>query len=650
MRVFIPDTKFKNGLFKNLLSEVYVFYMYKKKSLSVFLCLTLIISALSFSAGALTTFNTQYSYDESNPSWLSDLIVIESVSVDTAISGELNLISAVTDYPYSETADTFKENVYYYELLYTLDEDAANAAYLYAMEYLNLFSEATETNVSDEFIAYWLTQQGVEMPDEMTTEDLIVARTLYSIMTSNDYSYEIVSGTDLDTAIMAYLSNALGVDLSSIQTFSDTSLTSIYEYVMAVCRYTLYLQGYDVSTDTDDDAVARLIAIYTIEMQGIAVDEENITMDELRLLYLATMLGVTYDITVDTTELEAAENSDTLATYILRLVAKEYGLAASATLSYEETFEFVRDNTDYFDLEDNEFYADIMEYNAQLEYRRSYIYIYLTAVESSSYVDIYVDGEEVSENVFNRIALDTDLDEQTLTIKVTYTYLGEVTTSYYYINITQGEDTGNTDNDSIISDILEDSQTAISSILDSLGSSSVVASIFSIVSFLIPDRILSVMSLMIPSFISTATSGYEYIMELFGFSDPDDTGTIETTVISGVSGLESYISASATDLSVSFSTETLSITSNSTSTVYSGVTTSSQTVTITVNEDDDVANTSSDTSEEEEGSTLSSVLLGIALVVLAIAIIALGIALAYHLNVKSKTVGDSKHRSSKKRK
>ncbi len=617
---------------------------------AVILAVMLMMPVFSLAGSALVLAETQYNYDEADPSWLKDLVVMEQLNVNDAVDGKLNKICADAEYEYTETAQTFEETVSYYYLLYKLDADSRKAAYLYILDYLNLFSSAANGNVSDEYIRYWLESAGIVYPENETSLTPVLARALYALLTSSDSKYTIEKGTGLETALMAYAAETFGVDINTLRKYSQTEILTLDQYVTAACRYTLYLKGYKVDKDTDEKEVARLMAVYVIESQGIAVDPDNITFEELQTKYTTAMLGKIYDVTPDPDMMKQAVDSNSIASYLLQLIGKKYNLTVRSSLSYEEMFTLVRDNTDYFKLEDNEFYADIDKYKVKLDYKRDRLWVMPTAITDTSIisgcvVEIFINGQQVKDNYFSKVSLDTSKTSETVTVRVDYYKSGEAKkTSNYYIEVYQGTETP-PQSENPIAGIISSSSDRINQIKDSLGDDSVFSDIFQNINFNLPQRVLSIMSLLVPSFTNGLGNGYQYIKKIFGFADDNNSGTINTDNISGVGGLESYLQSGSSGVSIPVSTQliTNNLTSGSPQVNYVGV------------DKYVVEPATGNISYTDTGNdkTFSfgdeNVVLAVSLFIMAAAIIAVGIAFAIKFNGKRSSGPHGKSRRKARR-
>jgi len=614
--------------------------MKSKKIIAFILAVMLTVSVFTVNASAIVLAETQYHYDQADPSWLKDLVVMEQLNINDAVSGKLNKICAQAQYGYKDTAETFKETVSYYTLLYKLDENSQKAAYLYILDYLGLFSSAANGNVSDEYIRYYLENCGIVYPEKDTALTPMFARALYSLLTASESDFSFEKGTGLETALMAYVADAFGIDLNVLRRFNQSEISTFEEYVTAACRYTLYLNGYSISKDADANEVARMMAVYVIESQGIAINAQDVTFPELQNKYLTAMLGKVYSVTADPDMMKQAVENDEVASYLLQLIGKKYNLTVRNNLSYEERFNLVRDNTDYFKLDNNEFYADIDRYRVDLDYKRSYLWVMPTAITDTNIaagcvVEIYINGVKVKDAYFSKVNLDSSKASETVTVRVDYYKSGETKkTSNYYIDVYQGaNDAPKQENP--ISNVISGSSDRIDQIIGSIGEDSVISDIFSNISFDLPQRVMSIMSLLVPSFTNGLGNGYQYIKKLFGFADDSSQGEIKTDNIGGVGGLEGFIQSRSTGVSMPISTNLVTNTQNPSSGQinYSGV------AQITIEP-------STGTTVTDSGKTFKlgkeNTVLAVALFILAGAIIAVGIAFA----VKFKDSGRRGGRSS----
>ncbi len=421
---------------------------YIKKVLSAMLCLMICISLCQIAFAAILTFETQYDYSVANKAWLTDLSVKESLTGISDMVTDLTLV-ACPEYPYTETADSFREDVKEASKLYDLNENSVRAAYIYFFEILNDNSALIEDETSDEDIKEYLVNAGIVYPDNYDADTVVMARALYTVMKSGSLDKylqngSIPSGTALETAIVNYMSVFTGIDMSAIQEWTVVSDNlSLDEYLLAVSKYTLWSSGYDVSIDMTEEEVYRLIALMTIRKQGVSAPDD-ISYDEIKIRYLATMLGTKYDVSCDASDLQIAVERDMVAYYLLQLMGKDAQLSLQPeTLSYEDAFMRVAEQTDRFDLETGEFYADVYSYKTTLKYKRSSVWIYPTSYvcnnsNLSQNITITANGLTIEDGNFNEIPVDISKNSDVITISCVYKDAYETFETKYYLTVIQG--------------------------------------------------------------------------------------------------------------------------------------------------------------------------------------------------------------------
>lgn len=527
--------------------------MKTKRLLAIFMTVILIISGLSAGlyASALLMVETQYTYDSANLSWLKDLIIKEDMSSVGGLSQRCTL-EHVAKYPYRETAASFSEEIANYQVLYTLDEDMADVVYLYMLELAkSLADSSVSSGYSDEFIRSYLESLGIVYPTgdaANSSETLIVARAFFAII-SADEDYVVNRGTSLYDAFTAYISTLLGVNLSAIIKFDgNNDFSDLKEYVMAACKYMLYNAGYDVNKNTSDEEVYRLIAIMTIKAQGISIDASTATFSEIRIKYLCAMMCKIYDVSINVSAFESAVNSNKLDFYMLQLIGKENGVTVKDSVSYEEAFKIVSENTHYFDIEKGEFYADIYEYNIKLKYKRNTIWMYpqtlgTTNESEGTKVDVKINNKDVRENYYVDVTLDKSKEKQSVNITVEYSDSKGMKSSIYKINIIQGSEEYIPSN--TISSSLSGVTDVVTKLLDQVGLDSSIADIVKNIPFELPERIFNISSLLLPSFDSSSI-GSSFLQTIFGYSKNDDSN-INTDQIGGVGGLDGFNSSTSKD-------------------------------------------------------------------------------------------------------
>ena len=395
--------------------------------------------------------NTQYKYEESNPSWLRQLVIKEDMLSSSGLFKEEVLIP-VCDYPYTMDAPNFKAQVEEYIELYTLDDDSQRAAYLYLLEQLGALDIIANPETSDKSKADWLREQGIIITeeDEKDPDKKLMISALYALM-QNDFYYvikgerlKIPEGTPLEEAVVMYLIGLSG-DGSQLtefvlKYFGKSSVGNLEDYIYYTSLMALYTQGYispiEIPTLSRNE-VFRRVAIMTIRTAGIAIDAETASTEEIRHKYLAAMMGKQYSVAIDPNAFKKALDNKTAPYYLLQRMAYEDAkVTISATkYSYEECFKLVLQKTGRFDLE-NEFYSDIFEYDIHLDNIRSNIYINPNPISKSG-VSISINGVDVPGGSYAEVAL-AGKAKETITLVSRYATGKNIKTSIYKVNVHQG--------------------------------------------------------------------------------------------------------------------------------------------------------------------------------------------------------------------
>ena len=395
-----------------------------------------------WASAALFAFETQFEYESADPAWLTDLVIKEDMSSVDGLANSGALIPK-PDYPYTETAESFRKDVARYCSLYNLNEGSQRAAYLYFFDVLGTQAGGVLAGeISDDDIRVYLESMGVQYPDEPDADEKIMARALYTAMITGAFS-DGVNGVPLEEAAVSYLSSLTGMNMDTLKDWlPEESVLSLDAYLLAASRLALWTNGYDVTTDTSDDDIFRLVAVMTIEQLGISADS-SLTFDQLKYKYTAAMLGRKYGVSIDGDRLAAAIEKDNAAFYLLQLLGRQGGVSIREDNStYEEAFDLVAENTDLFSLEEDEFYADISMYELTLSYKRSSIWIYPTSFSARSddyVVSIDVNGTAVRDGYFTEVAIDPEKPVQTLAVGVTATSPKKTSRFVYYIDLHQGK-------------------------------------------------------------------------------------------------------------------------------------------------------------------------------------------------------------------
>lgn len=522
--------------------------------LSVVMSIAVFFVATPANAVVLT-FETQYDYDKANAAWLTDLVIKEDMTTVEGMAQRVDLVPA-PEYPYTETAGSFKKDVEYFMSLYSLDAGSQKAGYIYFFEILNANSELVNAEVSDADIKEYLEGLGIKYPANAGADELIMARALYTALATGAVSSSAYQGGALlEELLVSYMSSFTGMNTESLKQWTPTgSILSLDEYILAASKLSLWTNGYDVTPETEEEEVYRLIAAMTVKAQGISVDN-SLSFDELKIKYTAALLGAKYDVTVDSKKLAEAESKGTEAYYILQLIGRKSGLSVREdNATYEEAFQLVAENTDVFDVSSDDFYADIYNYDIYLKNRCSSLWIYPTAyaTNNSSYNTLVtVNGTAIKNNYYNEVAIGYTEDVQTLNITVTVSGGGESSKCTYTITVHQGAYADVEGEGPVVENNTPSygtSDSVVADVLANLGMNSVISAVLDKSYVSLPKTVSSVVAFMAPTFDGEALGdlGLSSNNSKDGFyiSVLDEVGSVVDTDIKGVPGIDLYSNVS----------------------------------------------------------------------------------------------------------
>ena len=526
--------------------------MSKKKLLFKVICVALCVALLSadlFASAAVLPFETQYDYDEADIAWLTDLVIKEDMTTVEGMAQRVTLVPQ-PEYPYTETPESFKKDVEYFTSLYSLEPGSQKAGYLFFFEMLNSNSDLLAGDVSDADIREYLEGMGIAYPANPGSDELIMARALFSAMVTGSLGSSFAAGADLESSIVSYLATLTGMNVESLGEWMPSgSIISLDEYILAASKLSLWSNGYEVTRETSADEVYRLMAVMTVKAQGISVDSD-LSVEELNAKYTAALLGEKYSVVVDGEKLADHIENGTAAFYILQLLGKKGGLSVrEENASYEDAFELVARNTHSFDVSSDDFYADIYSYSAQLSTRCDSLWIYPTAYATNKSYEciVSVNGIPVKNNYYTEIAIDPDLAEQELVITVTAAGGSLSSKCTYKVHVTQGTYAGiegdepatapGTENEGFVS-----GDSLVAGILSSIGVNSVIADILDRSYSSLPSGLSGVVSFIAPTFDGdgnnvTAEEDGTVPNDEFFISVLDEIGSVVDADIEGIPGL-----------------------------------------------------------------------------------------------------------------
>lgn len=525
--------------------------MSKKKLLFKVICVALCVALLSadlFAAAAILPFETQYDYNEADIAWLTDLVIKEDMTTVEGMAQRVTLVPE-PEYPYTETPESFRKDVDYFVSLYNLDSGSQRAGYIYFFEMLNSSSDLLAADVSDADIREYLEGVGIDYPENPGSDELIIARALFSAMVTGSLGSSFAVGADLEEAVVSYLATLTGMNIESLKEWMPSgSILSLDEYILAASKLSLWSNGYEVSRDTAEDEVYRLMAVMTVKAQGISVDSDS-SFDSLKAKYIAALLGKKYSVVIDSVKLASHLENGTTAFYMLQLLGKKGGLSVREdNASYEEAFRLVAENTHEFDVSSEDFYADIFNYSAVLSSRRSSLWVYPTAYATDTAYSciVSVNGKPVKNNYYTEIAIDPELPEQELVITVTASGSSLSSKCTYKIHITQGTYAGiegdepvtapGTSGNSFVS-----GDSLVAGILSSIGVNSVISDILDKAYTSLPAGLSGVVSFIAPTFDgeeeNVAEENAPVRNDEFFISVLDEIGSVADAEIEGIPGL-----------------------------------------------------------------------------------------------------------------
>ena len=390
----------------------------------------------------LVTVETQYNYITSNPAWLKNLIVNEDMTSPTGMLNNL-VLQAQPEYPYAKTPDSFRNEVDYYVELFSLNENSPRAAYIYVLDYVNKFASEATKNVSDESIKEYLTSIGILYPAGGLGdyENLIFARAVYTLLASGAVTLNNPQGLTVQQALVRCMTDRFNINADALATWSGGSVDTLDDYVLVACKIALNGAGYRVTATTPAQEVYRLTAVMMIKQLGISIDENNASFDELKLKYLCALLGSHYDISLDPEDLRAALANGSVPLYLLQVIGRQGGVTVRGSMMYSEPFILVARNTDYFDLEEGEFYADIYKYATYLRYKRNRIWIcpetYRTPTATEN-VFVTVNGISGASGKYTEVLLNMDEPSQVIDVTVIYQSSSQSESKTYHLTVYQG--------------------------------------------------------------------------------------------------------------------------------------------------------------------------------------------------------------------
>lgn len=522
-----------------------------KKKINSLICI--VISALlvfnSSAFAAILPFETQYDYSIPEDAWLTDLVLKEDMLSVGGLAQRAEL-KALPDIPYTETPESFKKEVDEYCSLYSLKEGSERAGYIYLFDLLGSDDSIFSIGATDQDVRDYLQGNGIAYPASTGNDELIMARALYMAMMTGTFS---VSGSlQLEEALVAYASQLSGIKKEALSEWMpEGSVLSLDEYILAASRLALWTNGYDVTVNTPENEIFRLVAVMTIEKLGVSVNK-NLSFDELKVIYTAALLGKKYGVVMNEEKLAVALANDNVAFYVLQLIGQQNGGLSirSENSDFSDAFYSVAENTDIFAIESGEFYADVYKYETRLSQKCSSLWIYPTAYSTgngSSSVQITANGKTIKNNFYTEVPLNTSLDKQDISIVVTCLSGGKKSTCTYTVTVFQGGVNVQEENPSATeNETFESSESVVNKIFASLGMNSSVSSLVDDFYSAMPASVKNVISFIAPTFGEKTTENEEAVAMENGEIHSDDyfadildkIGSFVDADITGIGGVD----------------------------------------------------------------------------------------------------------------
>lgn len=522
----------------------------KKKIISLIciaICALLVFNSSAFAA--IFAFETQFEYSIPDEAWLTDLVIKEDMLSVGGIAQRTQL-TALPDIPYTETPESFKKEVDEYCSLYTLKEGSERAGYIYLFDLLGSDESIFSVGATDQDVKDYLQGNGILYPASASNDELIMARALYVAMMTGAFSS--VGSTGLEEALVSYAAQMSGIKKESLSDWlPESSILSLDEYILAASRLALWTSGYDVTVNTPDSEVYRLVAVMTIEKLGISVDK-NLSFEDLKVIYTAALLGKKYGVVMNDQKLASALAEDNVAFYVLQLIGQQKGglsLRADAS-DFSDAFYSVAENTDIFAIEPGEFYADIYKYETRLSQKCSSVWVYPTAYatgNSDASVSVSVNGKTIKNNFYTEVSLNSALDQQDLKIEVICIENGKKSTCTYTVTVYQGDVAADPEHPSAEAtegETFESSDSVVNKIFSSLGMNNSISGIIDDFYLAMPSSVKNVISFIAPTFgeddsaaENSESTGKQYSDDYFA-DILDGIGAFVNADISGIAGVE----------------------------------------------------------------------------------------------------------------
>lgn len=360
-----------------------------------------------------------------NMAWLSDFYIRESAM--DFVKNEVTPENGV----YSDTAETFVKNVENLKKAYNADFNTFADAYDKILTELFSLADAADLGINfDDMKAYLQDEYQIVYPEQEDAKTQTYTAIVYVCLRTDllqsllNVDVTIAPNTTLEKAVVLILGSILGEEIGEdIQTMFDFAVMNI-EKILADNKI-------PVPDDTDVQNILTMYKILVAKQMGYLADLKvtdfaKADAKTVQAAYAAATIKMTYGVSPSVEDVLAAtasEDENAVAVLILRTMIAEKG----ETWTANETLETLFDRAcklGYFDPQ-LEFYADVYNYDVNLEYNCDEIWLtpFAYAAEKGNdklqYVTITINGTPVKSARSYKLAM-TDEDVTTATVEVKY--------------------------------------------------------------------------------------------------------------------------------------------------------------------------------------------------------------------------------------
>lgn len=371
--------------------------------------------------------NTQSSNPVYSMAWLDNIVIRDgSTAVQTVRTVPLG------DYPYSKTYDEFISEVEDYKKLNALNEETVTSGYMETVEMLFYLVTALDMTDDLDTMALYLSNNGINMPLNMTGDDKIKTAVVYAAMKYNAIyvlygkNVEIVKGTTLDGAVVIILAELSATKLpSGIDTVTGFAVQVMKTYVEQ-------FEEIPMSENPESDEVFYWIKVITAASNDYKVPllDYGVTEEVYKVYvdyaYYASLFNTLYDIKLDPIKLAEADMSKdhtAVASLILKTMLDEKEVSYKDDSSCENLFALAC-ISGCFNLEE-EFYSDIFNYDLYVstDCQKVWFTPFGLADEldgSNEYITVQIQDRKISTSETTYAVLDPTKTNEQVVMVVTY--------------------------------------------------------------------------------------------------------------------------------------------------------------------------------------------------------------------------------------